>query len=107
MRLCISGKIASSGSLPEQLARMCRERLVCEVCKEPHYVSTGPDYLMRELSLHTILQEKMNAERAAEGEALSSVDSKVYVEDTRFKVVSSKYELDTDTSFFDMARHST
>jgi hypothetical protein len=75
-----------------------------------YHVSTGPDYLMRELReliLHTILQEKINAERAAEGEALSSVDSKVYVEDTRFKVVSSKYELDTDTSFFDMASHST
>jgi len=70
-------------------------------------VSTGPDYWMRELILHTILQEKVNAERAAEGEAMSSVDSKVYVEDTRFKVVSSKYELDTDTSFFDLARHST
>ena len=52
MRLCISGKLASSGSLPEQLAHMCRERLVCEVKKEPHYINRARFFDVRADSAH-------------------------------------------------------
>jgi len=83
LRLHVSGKLSSSNAvfplnLPEVLARVCRERL-----------------------------SKMNEERVAQGDSLSSLETKVHVEAQRFQVVSSKYQADTDTTLVDLGIHPT